>query len=117
MAQKVKKSACNVGDVGSLSESGRSLGEGNGSGILAWRIPWTEEPGGLPVHGVTKSRTRLSNLTTTTKFKILNAPKWPILGVAHSAPINGKRLGVLQPEFDSNFSFGPTGSANVLRFA
>ena len=24
------------------------------SGILAWRIPWTEEPGGL-VHGVTKS--------------------------------------------------------------
>ena len=26
------------------------------SSILAWRIPWTEEPGGL-VHGVTKSRT------------------------------------------------------------
>ena len=32
------------------------------SRILAWRIPWTEEPGGLhTVHGVTKSRTRLSN--------------------------------------------------------
>ena len=32
------------------------------SGILAWRIPWTEEPGGAPVCGVTKSRqTRLSN--------------------------------------------------------
>ena len=28
--------------------------------ILAWRILWTEEPGGL-VHGVTKSQTRLSN--------------------------------------------------------
>ena len=27
--------------------------------ILAWRIPWTKEPGGL-VHGVAKSRTRLS---------------------------------------------------------
>ena len=28
------------------------------SSILAWRIPWTEEPGGLhTVHGVTKSRT------------------------------------------------------------
>ena len=26
------------------------------SSILAWRIPWTEEPGGL-VHGVAKSRT------------------------------------------------------------
>ena len=31
------------------------------SGILAWRIPFTEEPGGLPVHGVTKSRKCLSN--------------------------------------------------------
>ena len=29
------------------------------SSILAWRIPWTEEPGGL-VHGVAKGRTRLS---------------------------------------------------------
>ena len=28
------------------------------SSILAWRIPWTEEPGGLhTVHGVTKSQT------------------------------------------------------------
>ena len=29
------------------------------SSILAWRIPWTEEPGGL--HGVIKSWTRLSD--------------------------------------------------------
>ena len=28
---------------------------------LAWRIPWTEEPGGATVHGVTKSWTRLSH--------------------------------------------------------
>ena len=27
------------------------------SSILAWRIPWTEEPGGFTVHGVAKSRT------------------------------------------------------------
>ena len=28
------------------------------SSILAWRIPWTEEPGGLhTVHGVAKSQT------------------------------------------------------------
>ena len=35
------------------------------SSILAWRIPWTEEPGGLQstVHGVAKSRTRLSDFT------------------------------------------------------
>ena len=27
------------------------------SGILAWRIPWTEELGGLPSMGTQKSRT------------------------------------------------------------
>ena len=27
------------------------------SSILAWRIPWTEEPGGLQSMGVTKSQT------------------------------------------------------------
>ena len=27
------------------------------SSILAWRIPWTEEPGGLQSTGVTKSQT------------------------------------------------------------
>ena len=32
------------------------------SSILAWRIPWTEEPGGLQSVGVTKSWTRLSDL-------------------------------------------------------
>ena len=29
----------------------------NHSSILAWKIPWTEEPGGAAVHGITKSRT------------------------------------------------------------
>ena len=33
------------------------VGHGNHSGIFAWKIPWTEEPGG--VHGVTKSQTQL----------------------------------------------------------
>ena len=27
------------------------------SSILAWKIPWTEEPGSAIVHGVTKSQT------------------------------------------------------------
>ena len=31
------------------------------SSILAWRIPWTEEPGGATVHRVTKSQTLLNN--------------------------------------------------------
>ena len=34
-------------------ELGRFPGEGNAtrSSFLAWRIAWTEEPGGLQVHG------------------------------------------------------------------
>ena len=50
----VKASACNVGDLGSIPGLGRSPGEGNGnshSSILAWKIPWTEEPGGLQSTG------------------------------------------------------------------
>ena len=31
------------------------------SSILAWKNPWTEEPGGATVHGVAKSQTRLSD--------------------------------------------------------
>ena len=32
------------------------------SSVLAWRIPGTGEPGGLPSIGVTQSRTQLSDL-------------------------------------------------------
>ena len=41
-----KESAWNAGDLGLILRSGGSPGEGNGyhSGILAWRIPWIEEP-------------------------------------------------------------------------
>ena len=34
------------------------------SSILAWRILWTEGPGGLPSMGSQESRTRLSKQTT-----------------------------------------------------
>ena len=41
-------------DLGSIPGWGRSPEEGNGSppSILAWRIPWTEEPGGLRSMGL-----------------------------------------------------------------
>ena len=44
-----KESTCNAVDLGSIPGSGRSLGQGDGthSRILAWGIPWAEEPGGL----------------------------------------------------------------------
>ena len=42
---------------GSIPELGRSLGEGMAthSSVLAWRIPWTEEPGGLKSTGSQES--------------------------------------------------------------
>ena len=48
--------------VGSLDQEDL-LGEGMAahSSILAWRIPWTEEPGGLQSMA-SQSRTRLSDL-------------------------------------------------------
>ena len=48
-----RESACNTGDPGSIPGSGRSPGKGvaTRSSILAWRIPWTGEPGGLQSMG------------------------------------------------------------------
>ena len=40
------------------------------SSTLAWRIPWTEEPGGLQSMG-SQSRTRLSDFTFTFNFHAL----------------------------------------------
>ena len=38
---------------------------------LAWKIPWTEEPGRLQTTGVAKSRTQLSDFTFTFPFHAL----------------------------------------------
>ena len=52
-----KESACNVEDLGLIPGLGRSPGEGDllllatHSSILAWSIPGTGEPGGLPPMG------------------------------------------------------------------
>ena len=62
----VKNLPANAGDAGgtdSIPWSGRSPGGGNGNPlrILAWEIPWTEEPGGLQVPGASKSWTQMSD--------------------------------------------------------
>ena len=51
-------SAGDIRDVGLVFGSGRSPGEGNAThfGILAWKIPWTEEPGGLQFIGLQRIR-------------------------------------------------------------
>ena len=48
-----KEFTCNAGDTGSIPRSEDPLEEGMAthSSILAWRILWTEEPGGLQSMG------------------------------------------------------------------
>ena len=65
-----KESACNVGDLGSVPDLGRSPGEGNGyplqySGILGWRIPWT-----IQSMGVAKSWTWLNDFHCLLTYNI-----------------------------------------------
>ena len=42
----------------------------NSIGILAWKIPWMEEPGGLQSTG-SQSRTQLNDFTFTFSYQIL----------------------------------------------
>ena len=53
-----KESACDAGDmVRSLGlEDPLEEGLATHSTILAWRIPWTEDPGGLPSIGLQRVR-------------------------------------------------------------
>ena len=46
------------------------------SSILAWRIPWTEEPGELQSMGSQKSQTRLSDQRTTKISNCLESVLW-----------------------------------------
>ena len=60
----VKNSPANAGEARDLSltpASGRSpeVENSNHSSIIAWKIPWTEEPDGLWSMGIANSQTRL----------------------------------------------------------
>ena len=75
--------ACNAGDTGLILGWGRSPEEGNGnqtnSNILAWRISWTEEPGGLQSMSL-QSWTWLKQLSTSLN-KTVYFPNllWPVV--------------------------------------
>ena len=61
MALVAKNPPANAGDIrdmGLIPESGRSPGGGHvtDSSIFAWRIPWTEESGGLQSMGSPRVR-------------------------------------------------------------
>ena len=63
----IKASASNAGDLGSIPGSGRSPGEGNSNPLQysCLENPTDGEAWWATVHGVTKSRTRLSDLAFT----------------------------------------------------
>ena len=67
MSLVLKNPPANAGDLrdtGSIPGLGRSPGGGHGnhSSILAWRIPWREEPGGLQSTGSQRVEHNWSNL-------------------------------------------------------
>ena len=48
VVKKLPANAGDVGDAGSIPGLGRFSGGGPGNPLqYSWRIPWTEEPGGL----------------------------------------------------------------------
>ena len=62
VAQTHKKSACEAGDLGSVPGQEDPLEKEMAihSSIIAWKIPWMEEPGRLQCMGL-QSWTQLSN--------------------------------------------------------
>ena len=54
----VENPPANAGDIALILGSGRVPGERNGNPlcVLAWEIPWTEEPGGLQSIGSQRIR-------------------------------------------------------------
>ena len=66
VAQRVKSSVCNMGDLGSIPGLGRSPGEGNGNPLqYCLENPMDRGAWWAAVHGVSKSPTRLSDFTFT----------------------------------------------------
>ena len=65
--------AGDIKDVGSIPGLGRSPGgrHGSHSSILAWRIPWTKEPGGLRPIGSRESQTPLKQRTGSLSMHVL----------------------------------------------
>ena len=67
-----KESACNAGDLGLISglEGPLEKGTVTHTSILAWRIPWTEKPGGPQSMEGHKE----SDMTNTYSLKMV----WPV---------------------------------------
>ena len=62
------------------------------SSSLAWKIPWTEEPGGAAVHGVSKNWIRLRDFPFTFHFHALEKEM-----ATHSSVLAGRIPGTAEP--------------------
>ena len=74
VVQMVKKSACNAGDQGSIPKLVRSSGEGNSNPLQysCLENPMDRGVWQTTVHGIAKSQTRLSDLTTFLYLEMSN---------------------------------------------
>ena len=73
----VKCLVYSVRDPGSIPGLGRSPGEGNGNPLqyIVWKIPWTEEPGGLQSMG--SQRVGHNRVTSLSLFTFMHwRQKW-----------------------------------------
>ena len=60
-----EESVCNAGDTDSILGWENPLEEGMAThSSIAWKIPWTEDPGGLQSIGSKKSQTQLKQLSS-----------------------------------------------------
>ena len=86
-----KASVYNVGDLGSIPGSGRSPGEGNGNPLQDYCLenPMHRGAWQATVHGVAKSRTRLSDFTFT-----LDMGGWNSLWNLCFSHLTGERIGL-----------------------
>ena len=66
----VKNLPAKLGDVGSILGLKKEMTTHSSS--LAWKTPWTEEPGGLQSMGSQKNQTKLNNSITTTNLNSLD---------------------------------------------
>ena len=68
-----KESACNAGDLGLIPgwEDPLEKGTATHSSILTWKIPWTEEPGGLSSMGSQRVGHDLATFTFINLVKVM----------------------------------------------
>ena len=97
-----------MGDLGTIPKSGRSLEKGiaTQSSIIAWRIPWTEEPGGLQSMG-SQSQTQLSFLFCLWNVYLSSKPAFTLLQLTlkfFPLPSQGSTFGSLLQELTADLA-------------